>query len=200
MEVINPGVITGVPLVVGSLLTLVIGILFCFFGYRLIKVILGIAGFVLGFGLVGGLVLRFTGSALAAILSGLAGGILFAVLAVLLYFVGVFILGAYLGAVLGALLATVLGIFTPLWVFIVLAAAGGILAVIFQRFMVILATSFIGAYTIMLGVVYLIPMGPASPWVLFAGWVALGIAGLFVQYKVTGKKKLAEERRKREAE
>jgi len=184
--------------IVGALLAVAIGVLYCFFGYRLFKIILGIAGFIWGAGLVGGVVFTLTQSTVIAIIAGVLGGALFAVLAVVLYYIGVFILGAYLGGALSIFIMAFFGLATPVWLLLVLAIAGGVVAVIFKRFMIIVASAFVGAWAIVFGVSYLIPKssGGAYLYIAFAAWLALGITGMVVQYKVTAKKKLAEERRK----
>jgi hypothetical protein len=140
--------------IVGALLAVAIGVLYCFFGYRLFKIILGIAGFIWGAGLVGGVVFTLTQSTLIAIIAGVLGGVLFAVLAVVLYYIGVFILGAYLGGALGIFIMAFFGLATPVWLLLVLAIAGGVVAVIFKRFMIIVASAFVGAWAIVFGVSY----------------------------------------------
>lgn len=193
--------LTSGPLVIsGAAIAILIGILFCFFGYRLFKIVLGIAGFIWGALLVASVVFGLTHSTLAAVLAGLAGGIVFALLAVFLYYVGVFILGTYLGAAVGIFVLAIFGVMTPVWVILILAILGGVLAVIFQRFMIVLSTAFVGAWAVVFGIFYLIPKtkGGAYTYIALAAWIVLGVIGMLVQYRVTARKKLAEERRKRE--
>lgn len=193
MPYFDPSALSQPVLVIVSLLLILLGILFTFFGYRLFRVVLGIAGFLFGASLVGGLVLMFSGSILAAVLAGLAGGALFAVLSVFVYYLGVFFLGAYLGVVVGAAILSIFGLTLIPWLFILLAVIGGVLGVIFHRFMIILATAFVGAWGVMLGISSLTFWGTSLyPYIMGAGWIILGLAGFFVQYFVTGKKRIPQ--------
>jgi hypothetical protein len=192
-------VLTSGPLVIASaVIAVLIGILFCFFGYRLFKIVLGIAGFIWGALLVASVVFGLTHSTLAAVLAGLAGGIVFALLAVFLYYVGVFILGTFFGAAIGIFVLAIVGVMTPVWVILILAVLGGVLAVIFQRFMIILSTAFVGAWAVVFGVFHLIPKteGVAYTYIALVAWIVLGVIGMLVQYRVTARKKLEEDRRK----
>src|ERR1035437_10586851 len=88
-------------------LTIAVGVLACFWGYRIGKVILGIMGFAGGF--VGGWTAAASlapGHDVIALVSALLGGVIGGVLCVWLYFLGVFLLGASAGVVVaGAVFA-----------------------------------------------------------------------------------------------
>jgi len=191
-----------------ALLSLIFGVLNCFFGYRIFKILLGIWGFMLG-ALIAGFVAYILNAPLfLVILAALLGGIIGAVLMVAFYLVGVLVIGAVLGALLGYVLGITLGGTYPA-ILVVLAVIGGVLAVIFQKLMIILATSFSGSWGIVAGIFSFFgwPLNPIDvfrdPWIIrnapvryyimLLCWVVLGLVGILVQYKVTARKKLEKQ-------
>ena len=189
-----------------ALLLLLGGALSCFAGYRLFKVVLGIYGFILGAMLASSMMAASNtmGMILAAIVGGIAG----ALLLVFAYFVGI----ALVGAGLGALIVHVTWGYVrtgdpPPIAVIVMSIAGSIAAMLLQRYVIIVATAFGGAWTMIVGALaaagdrgvaraasadvwILYPMTPApgQGWVPIA-WVGLGLIGTAVQLGVTGRKK-----------
>ncbi len=185
--------LSGVLPFILAAIVIIFGVLFCFFGYRLFKVILAIVGFIFGFVLTAGILYKFTNLTLISGLVGIVGGLIFAVLAFYLYFIGIFILGAYLGIVVWSVISSVTGIVLPFWVAIVLAVLLGVLALVFQKFMIIVTTAFIGAYLIVVTLVTVMKFDASViPYVNAVGWLILGFLGIFVQYRLTAKKKLKE--------
>ena len=80
-------------------------VVYCFFGYRIFKIVLGILGFISGASVAARIALDvFGGGQVVAILAGLVGGIIGAILVGVFYFIGIFLLGAWLGSLLGILL------------------------------------------------------------------------------------------------
>ena len=182
------------------------GLLACFLGYRLFKVVLAVFGFIIG-AIVASSVFgsnETTPMVIAAVVGGLAG----ATLLLAAYFVGVALIGAGIGALLVNLIWTqVEGDPHPFTV-ILFSVAGALLATWLQRYVIILATAFGGAWTLLVGVLALMgdsgpmkaaaqgdiwlayPMNPAPGqyWVLLV-WIALGISGVFTQLAVTAKGK-----------
>ena len=182
------------------------GVLSCFAGYRLFKLVLAIYGFILGAMLASSMMgsSNTTGMIVAAIVGGLAG----ALLLVFAYFVGI----ALVGAGLGALIVHVTWGYVrtgdpPPIAVIVMSIAGSIAAMLLQRYVIIVATAFGGAWTMIVGALaaagdrgaaraasadvwILYPMTPApgQGWVPIA-WVGLGLIGTAVQLGVTGRKK-----------
>ena len=192
------------------------GVVACFFGYRLFRIVLAIAGFILGGFLASSIFgMSDTGPMVVAFLvGGLVGaGILFAA-----YFVGVALIGAGLGAVVANLIFAA-GDRDPHFLVVVfmsiLGAAG---AMYLQRYFIIVGTGFGGAWTLIVGVMAMIgdqaalaaaaannvwvayPMNPApgQPWVPFA-WLALGAIGTGVQLGITGGEKGRVGKRKKKA-
>ena len=183
------------------------GALTCFAGYRLFRVVLGLYGFVLGAMFASSMmgITNTVGMLAAAVIGGLAG----AAILVFAYFIGV----ALVGAGLGALVAHMVWPYVrtgdpPAMLIIVLAIVGAIVAMVLQRYVIIVSTAFAGAWTILVGALaiagdrgaaraasngdvwVLYPMAPApgQRWVPLA-WIALGLIGTAVQLGVTGKKR-----------
>jgi hypothetical protein len=183
------------------------GTLSCVAGYRLFKVVLGIYGFILGAMLGSSMmgVSNTTGMIVAALIGGVGG----ALLLVFAYFIGIALVGAGLGALIAHVgWGNVGGGDPPAALIIVLALIGSIGALMLQRYVIIVATAFGGAWTALVGglalagdrgaaraasggdVWILYPMTPApgQRWVPIA-WIALGLIGTGVQLGITGRKK-----------
>jgi len=181
------------------------GALSCFAGYRLFRLVLAIYGFILG-GSIASSTLAATnasGQLVAWLLGGLAG----AVILVLAYFVGIALIGAGLGALAAHLGWTAFGSAgdPPVALVIVLAILGAIGAMVLQRYVIVVATAFGGAWTLLLGVVSLMErraptLRSADVWVMYplspapdqkwlpAAWIVLGVIGTAVQLGAAGRK------------
>ena len=138
---------------------------------------------------------------IAAIVGGIAGSLLL----LAAYFVGVALVGAALGALVANLIWTQIEGDPHPFVVVLFSVAGALLATWLQRYVIILATAFGGAWTIVLGALAVMgdqtamnaaaagdiwvayPMNPApgKPWVPYA-WIVLGLFGTLVQMFVTG--------------
>jgi hypothetical protein len=140
----------------------------------------------------------------AAILGGVVGALVF----VFAYFIGI----ALVGAGLGALVAHVGWGYVrpgdpPAAAVVVLAVLGAIGAMLLQRYVIIVATAFGGAWTLIIGalaiadrgadrasrvgdvwILYPTTFAPARSWVPIA-WILLGLVGTGVQLGVTGRKR-----------
>jgi hypothetical protein len=117
---------------------------------------------------------------------------------VAIYFVGVFLIGAILGGVLGIMLYTAAGSSPEPAVLVILAVIGGIIALVLQKFMIIVSTAFGGAWGVVAGIAYfttgvidptgfdrLARSGGAHLFVIVLCWLVLGIVGVIVQYRST---------------
>lgn len=188
-----------------TILSIAYGALNCFYGYKIFKIVLGIVGFITGGLVAAGVAMAATKEPGIAVLAGLVGGATGAMLMVALYFLGVFVLGALVGGLLGAVAAAALGLQgePALAVVGVLGLLGGVLAVVFQKLMIILSTAFSGAWSMVSGAAYflldlhplVIAQNPLALqalgmklYLLGAAWLVLGILGVLVQYKVTAPK------------
>jgi hypothetical protein len=187
-----------------ALVLLAGGVIACFAGYRVFRIVLGIYGFILG--------ALFASSAMGTehtywmVLAAVLGGIVGALILIAAYFVGVALLGAGIGALAASLIWASLGREPQAFVVILFAVVGALAALALQRYVIIGATAFGGAWTVMVGGLALAgnrlaadaagrnnvwlayPMHPApgQQWVLFA-WLALGILGAIVQLGFTAK-------------
>jgi hypothetical protein len=183
------------------------GALSCFAGYRLFKIVLGIYGFVLGAMLASSAMgaTNTTGMIVAALVGGVCG----AALLMFAYFIGI----GLVGAGLGALVAHVAWSGSnhgdpPAAAVIVLSILGSIGAMFLQRYVIIVATAFGGAWTVIVGglaaagdpsaakaasagdvwILYPTSPAPGQKWVPVA-WIVLGLVGTGLQLGITGRKR-----------
>ena|SRR5579871_1598739 len=188
-----------------ALLLFLGGALSCFAGYRLFRFVLAIYGFILG-GSIASSTLAAT-NASGQLLAWIAGGVVGALVLVLAYFVGIALVGAGLGALVAHVCWTYFATGDPpAALVIVLAIVGAIGAMVLQRYVIIVATAFGGAWTLLLGVVAALDRGgsagrSADVWVFYPttvptderwlpiAWLALGVLGTAVQLGITGRKK-----------
>jgi hypothetical protein len=189
-----------------ALASIGLGTLYCFFGYRVFRILLGILGFIGGASVAAAVAFDIFGrEQVILIAAGLVGGIIGAVLMVVLYFVGIFLLGAWLGSLLGVLLTGGGGSTVETVIILVLAVMGGIVAVLLQKLMIIVSTALGGSWSIVSGIFHFVGggFGPTirsfqyhpnpkilrsmgvQGYVMLLCWVLLGIAGIIVQYEIT---------------
>lgn len=181
------------------------GLLSCFAGYRVFRIVLGIYGFILGALLASSAM--GTEQTLLMVLASIAGGIVGALILIAAYFVGVALIGAGLGALVANLIWAGFGSEPGIVPVIVLSIAGALGALALQRYVIIVATAFGGAQTAVVGGAALMGNGaavdvaarsvyrvypldplPATKWDLIA-WLLLGLAGVIVQLTITAKGK-----------
>ena len=175
----------------------------CFFGYRLFKVVLGVFGFIIG-ALAASSVFG-AGDTTPMVIAAIVGGIAGAALLLAAYFVGVALVGAGLGALLVNMIWTQIEGDPHPAVVILFSVAGAVVATWLQRYVIILATAFTGAWTMLVGgmavmgdsgplraaaagdvwVAYPLNPAPGMRWVPWA-WFALGAFGTLVQMRWTG--------------
>lgn len=171
--------------IIAALLTLGVGVVVCFFGERLLKLVLGLLGFLAGAVAATGLALLLSsGAELVLLVAGLVGGVIGALLLVWAFRVGVFLVGATGGVLLAGPLGAGLSGAAQVAVIGALAIVGGVLALRLRRVVVGLATAIIGA-ALMVGAGLEVALGPAGARALasaaleggalgHAGWIALG--------------------------
>jgi hypothetical protein len=187
--------------IISAVLAILIGILFAFFGYRLFKIPMGIAGFTFGLSVGTMIASQLTDIIWVMLVAGVVAGVGFCLLAIFVKKISVFILGAHLGAITALFFFFTMsefGVSFPPWILIgILAAAGGVSAVIFKTPMFIVSTSFMGSWALVFGIFSFIPSSPEGfiPWLRVIAWVVVGIGGLLVQYKITAKKKIGKEKK-----
>jgi hypothetical protein len=184
------------------------GLLSCFAGYRIFRVVLGIYGFILGALLASSAI--GTDQGFWMIVAAFVGGLIGALILILAYFVGVALLGAGIGAFLANAIWASLGREPHVFIVILFAVSGALGALALQRYVIIGSTAFGGSWTAIVGAATLMgrrvaadahtlansdvwlayPLDPApgERWVLI-GWLVLGFAGVIVQLTVTAKNK-----------
>ncbi len=196
-----PSVSAHVPVAV---ILLVGGLLSCFLGYRLLRLLVAVYGFGLGVIIVTAFADRLEPWVMVAVMAG--GGLLGALLAKAAYLAVVAVLGAGLGAlVVQAGWLSAAG--EPgLWVMLSVCLAGALVALALRKYVVIVGTSFGGAWTALVGglalagddsavaaasgdVQQVYPLAPASTQMEFAvAWYVLGGVALLVQLR-TGRRR-----------
>jgi len=181
------------------------GALACFAGYRLFRVVLAIYGFILGAMLASSMVAASNAAGL--VVAAIVGGLVGAVVLMLAYLVGIALVGAGLGALVAHFAAQYVGPGDPPpIVLIVLAVIGAIGAMLLQRYVIIAATAFGGAWTMIVGlfaigadrraaraaarvwILYPVNPAPGQRWVMIAGMI-LGLVGTAVQLGLTARKR-----------
>ena len=176
------------------------GLLACFLGYRLMRAVLAVGGFVAGVVLAIGTIAdpQTVLGVLLVIASGAAG----AIVAVVLYLSTVGLVGAGLAVFLVGLLVDG---DPPIWLLLVTGAAGALATLLVRREVIIVGTSFVGAWTALVGglalaghgaavaaatgdVAGLFPIAPLDGQFGFAlGWAALAVLAVAVQFLATAR-------------
>jgi hypothetical protein len=197
-----------------AILLVIGGLVACFAGYRVFRIVLGIYGFILG----AFVATSAMGTSDTAWLVGaaLVGGVAGALILIAAYFIGVALIGAGLAALaVNIVWGQISGGEPPALAIIIAAVIGALASLSLQRYVIVIGTAFGGAWTAVVGgmalagdrvgteatqaaaraaaerpdVWVLYPMNPApgETWVL-AVWIVLGLIGGFVQMRYTAKK------------
>jgi hypothetical protein len=180
------------------------GLLACFAGYRLFRLVLGVYGFILGASVT--TAMMGTSNIWALALAAIVGGIVGAVLMIAAYFIGVGLIGAGLAALALNLGWRAIGGEPPTWLLVVVCVLGALGALSIVRLVVIFGTAIAGSWTLIVGVVALMgdraalaaasagdvwvfyPLNPMPDrWWYTVIWVVLAGAGVIVQLATTGK-------------
>ena len=186
-----------------AIILLLGGLLACFAGYRVFRVVLGIYGFILGALLASSFM--GTEQTLWMVLAWIGGGVVGALILLVAYFAGVALLGAGIGAAAAHMVWAWMQAEPGVLVLILFSVAGALAALALQRYVIIIATAFGGAQTALVGAaalmgdpgaaqaatravyrVYPLDPVPNTYWDATAALV-LGAIGLLVQLAVTAK-------------
>jgi hypothetical protein len=166
-----------------GLLALVVGLAFAFYGFRLFLILLPIWGFFFGFLFGAGFVTSLFGDGfLSTALSWIVGfgfAVVFALLSYLYYWFAVIFLGGSIGYALGLSLMAWLNISGNLITFIVAIAFAVVFALAFiflrvPKYLVLVATSFGGAFAAIVGVALILGRVPLAA-------LQAGLAGAYVR-------------------
>ena len=209
-----------------AIISVLSGILIAFYGYGIFYFTLGMAGFGAGFGIFFSILCGSTNEALWAVVAGCLGGIFLAWLVIRLEKYGVLLVGAGAGAIaymysngfvlshLYEALPEAHQSWLPAVLLSIMMMTGSYLAYAIERHLIIVATSFAGAYAVGFGV-YRLAGGEShdlNPIVLFSGGgcsgpecyselsllVLLALAGVWVQYRHTSQDKYRNRASKQE--
>jgi hypothetical protein len=184
---------------VSAPLVIVAGILTCFWGYRVLRVTLGLLGFITGAyaGWELGLSHLHASNGIALVCA-LIGGLVGMGLYLWLYLVGIFLLGATAGTIVAAAFFNGTGYQAQPILFLAIAIIFGIVALVTQKFMIVVSTAFSGAYLITAGIwpfiagtqnprvwLYPIPTTPSGTlaYAALVLWLVLGLAGVGFQFR-----------------
>ena len=181
------------------------GLLACFAGYRVFRIVLAIYGFILGALLASSFM--GTEQTLWMVVTWIAGGVVGALILLVAYFAGVALLGAGIGAAAAHMIFAAFKSEPGVLMLIVFSVAGALAALALQRYVIIVATAFGGAQTALVGAaalmgdsgaaqaaaravyrVYPLDPMPGTHWDATAA-IVLGAIGLLVQLAVTAKGK-----------
>jgi hypothetical protein len=190
-------------LVPSAILLLIGGFIACSAGYRLFRFVLTLFGFFFGAAIAS----QMSGPSdtTLAILLALGGGAVGALIMFLGYFVGVALVGAGIGALIAHVIWSWLGTDPHPFVVVLASVAGAASAMTLQRYVIIVATAFAGAWSSLIGAFLLVnrytPAAERATYVLYPFdllqrpqwvqllWVGLGFLGVFVQMRFTGGRK-----------
>ena len=186
-----------------ALILLCGGLLACFAGYRVFRVVLAIYGFILGVLLASSFM--GTEQTLWMILIWIGAGLAGALILMLAYFAGVALLGALLAALAADAIWASFQSEPGILIVILFSVGGALVALALQRYVVIVSTSFGGAQSALVGAAALMgdaraaqvatrtvfnvyPLNPLpnTYWDLVIA-LALGLVGVIVQLGVTAK-------------
>jgi len=176
------------------------GLIACFAGYRLFRIVLAIFGGILGAFVASAV---FSSASATIVIAGvIVGGLVGAALLNAAYFLGVALVGAGLGAASAHLVFTASDQDPGVLMVVLLSIAGAAGAMVLQRYFLVVGTAFGGAWSIVIGALTLggdrsalSAMTGGYVWAVFppesatvAGWVCIGLAaaGILVQLVWTG--------------
>ena len=178
-----------------------IGTLYCFLGYRTLRFVLGLTGFLMAGGVAATMVNWISqGNQLAVLIALFIGGMCGAFALYFLYRTGVFLLGL-MGTALIA--HNVLSAQPDTWIpvaVIGVAVLGGLVALLLERPVILLATAALGAWMVVSGVTYFIVgsgelegltkvlESEEQRMIMLASWAILAVAGALSQVATTKKK------------
>ncbi|GMV90663.1 MAG: hypothetical protein AMXMBFR82_04410 [Candidatus Hydrogenedentota bacterium] len=182
-------------------IAIAVGTLYCFLGYKTLKVVIGLTGFILAGGVAGLLIVwLFPEQTAVAAIAGLVGGVCGAMALFFLYKFGVFLVG-FLGSAL--VTYTVMADSTnpyAIWIVFGCALAGGLIAIALERGIMVLATAALGAWIVVCGIAFFL-VGPSfldilqqpvelgkDRQVLITCWALVAISGAVAQFATTRKR------------
>lgn len=185
MEVIKE-LLTGISEFTAAV-TIIFAVLNCFFGYRLLKIWIGLVGFLIGLLAGFGVSMQFVHNVTLALLIGTCVGAVCAFLAFRVYLAGVFVMAFFWVYTMARLIPQPLAGEGWRMVMVGLAVAlgivGGVIAVKFTKPAVICLSAFSGGTK---AVHHLLPLlGMSNPTILWVAGILLAVVGGFFQLRST---------------
>ena len=183
---------------------IVLGIVNCFFGYPIFRILLGIFAGIAGAGTSFSFAYAAFGNDLpSSIIVAVTAGVISTIIFVKLYYLGVFLIGAGLVSFLAITALNIFGISQIPLIIVLSGLVGGLIALMLQKLLIILATSIFGALYAVFGVAQLAGFGfdpdklredPVSiiNWrepdarliIMVSCWVVAAVIGIIVQFKI----------------
>jgi hypothetical protein len=188
-----------------AILLAVGGLISCFAGYRLFRLVLGLYGFYLGAMITTSSMGSGGSSTFTLVIAAIVGGLVGAILMYAAYFLGVALVGAGLGALAANVAWRAMGGGEPPTVVLVLVCVlGALVALSVVRYVVIIGTAIAGAWTLVIGslaifghpaaaravttddIWVLYPMNPLPDyWWVTTLWFGLTVVGAITQLATT---------------
>lgn len=190
---------------VALLAALAVGVLYCFLGYRLIRVLIALTGFALA-ALPAVILAAWLShaNAIAVGVAGLLGGIAGAVFMAFVYRAGIFCLGLLGAALIAHHLLTATELTWAPWAILGLGVVGGLLALLVERPVITVATAALGAWILLVSAALVLMRSDAADsstvqeltshasLTILAVWTVLTVAGTAAQFATYRKPKTAE--------
>lgn len=171
------------------------GVMYCFLGYRLIRVLIALTGFVLA-ALPAVVVAAWLSQAhpVAMAVAGFIGGLAGAAFMTFVYRAGIFCLGFLGTALIAHHLLTATELSWAPWAVLGLGVAGGLLALLIERPVITVATAAVGAWVILISAALLLmksdlaetttaqELTSNASLTIVAAWTVLAVAGTLAQF------------------
>ena len=180
------------------------GVITCFWGYRLFKVVLGVTGFVTG-GTLAWTVLTEAGyGEMVTVVGTFLAALLGAAAMFSLFFAGVFLFGCSMGLLMAVAILSLLGGELNVVAVSIFSSVSGLVTLWFRKVLVVASTALTGAWSVLSGVAYLVGdldlIGSlANPellrtqgglfYAVMALWFSIGMSGIAVQMRAQRKRK-----------
>ena len=180
------------------------GVITCFWGYRLFKVVLGVTGFVTGGALAWTVLTEAGYGEMVTIAGTLLAALLGAAVLFSLFFGGVFLFGCAMGLLMAIAILSVLGGELNVVAVSIFSLVNGLVTLWFRKVLVVASTALTGAWSVLSGVAYFagdldLVGGLAKPellrtqgglyYAVLALWFLIGMSGIAIQMKAQRKRK-----------
>jgi len=179
---------------------IIFGLINCFYGYRIFKVLLGIWGFVGGFGIGVHVGQLFLDAFIWQVIIGLLSAVIGVFLVRALFYLGVFLFGIGFGYILALAVMYEWPELPRIPSIILFCLLGGISAILVTKSLLIIGTGSSGAWLTISAVASLIlgePFGrspidpehlPSGTFYILIAWALLSVTGIVVQWRYTSQK------------